>query len=54
MWAVWAVFSELTHALVFSPYIPQEVMATIERFIILLHDRTSACTEIDRRKLFAN
>ena len=58
-WAVWSVFPELTHALLkvsSAPNdIPQEVMATIERFIILLYDRTSTCTEIDtaRRKLFA-
>ena len=58
-WAVWAVFPELTHALLklsSAPNdIPQEVMATIERFIMLLYDRTSTCTEIDtaRRKLFA-
>ena len=58
-WAVWAVFPELTHALLklsSAPnYIPQEIMTTIERFIILLYDRTSTCTEIDtaRRKLFA-
>ena len=58
-WAVWAMFPELTHALLklSSPPndIPQEVMATIERFIILLYDQTSTCTEIDtaRRKLFA-
>ena len=59
VWAVWAVFPELTYALLklsSAPNdIPQEVMATIERFIILLYDRTSTCTEIDttRRKLFA-
>ena len=55
----WAVFPELTHALLKLSSAPndisQEVMATIERFIILLYDRTSTCTEIDtaRRKLFA-
>ena len=59
VWAVWAVFPELTHALLrlsSAPNdIPQEVMATIERFIILLYDRTSTCTEIDtaKRKLFS-
>ena len=41
-WAVWAVFPELTNALLelcSAPHvIPQEVMATIERFIILLYD----------------
>ena len=58
-WAVWAVFPELTHALlkvsVAPTDIPRDVLATIERFIILLYDRTSTCTDIDtaRRKLFA-
>ena len=58
-WAVWAVFPKLTHALLklssAPTEIPQEVMATIERFVILLYDRTSTCTEINtaRRKLFA-
>ena len=58
-WAVWAVFPELTHALLklssAPTEIPQEVMATIERFIILLYYRTSTCREINtaRRKLFA-
>ena len=58
-WVVCAVFPELTHALLklssATNDIPQEVMATIERFIILLYERTSTCTEIDkaRRKLFA-
>ena len=57
-WAVWAVFPELTNALLepcSAPHdIPQEVMAAIERFIILLYDRTSTSTEIDhaRRKWF--
>lgn len=54
----WAVFPELTHALLklssAPDDIPQEVMTTIERFVILFYDRTSTCTEIDqaRRKLF--
>ena len=58
-WAVLAVFPELTNCLLelsSAPhYILQEVMATIESFIILLYDRTSTSTDIDqaRRKLFA-
>ena len=54
----WTVFPELTNApleLRSAPHdIPQDVMAAIERFIILLYDRTSTSTEIDhaRRKLF--
>ena len=56
-WAVWSVFPELTHALVklsSAPHdIPQEVMATPERFAILLYERTSSCTEIDvARRVF--
>ena len=35
--------------------IPNDAMCIIERFVILLYDRTSKCTDIDkaRRKLFA-
>jgi len=35
--------------------IPDDAMRIIERFMILLYDRTSKCTDIDkaRRKLFA-
>ena len=57
--AAWAVFPELTNALLELSSAPhdilQEVMATIERCIILLYDRTSTSTDIDqaRRKLFA-
>ena len=57
-WAVWTVFPELTNALLKVSSAPdnisQDVIATIERFVILLYDRTSQCTEIDtaRRKLF--
>ena len=34
--------------------IPEEVLRTIERFVILLYDRTNPCTDIDtaRKKLF--
>ena len=55
---LWTVFPELTHGLLklssAPDDIPQEVMAMTERFVILLFDRTSPCTEIDtaRRKLF--
>ena len=58
-WAMWAVSTELTNALLeLSPAphdILQEVMATIERFIILHYDRTSTSTDIDqaRRNSFA-
>ena len=58
-WAVWTVLTELTHALLklssAPTEIPQEVMATIEMFVILLYDQTSTCAEINmaRRKLFA-
>ena len=35
--------------------IPEDVMLTIERFVILLYDRTSTCTDINkaRQKIFA-
>jgi len=58
-WAVWTVLPELTEALLLlssAPRdIPDDAMRIIERFVILLYDRTSRCTDIDkaRRKLFA-
>jgi len=64
---LWTVLPELTRALLklsSAPSdIPEEVLHTIERFVILLYDRTSmylfcragGCTDIDKacRKLFA-
>jgi len=58
-WAVWTVLPELTEALLLlssAPRdIPDDAMRIIERFVILLYDRTSRCTDTDkaRRKLFA-
>ena len=58
-WNTWNAFPELTDALLKSTCAPsdilEDVMHTIERFVILLYDRTSTCTDIDkaRRKLFA-
>ena len=58
-WAVWTVLPDLTEALIqlsSAPSgIPNDAMCIIERFVILLYDRTSKCTDIDkaRRKLFA-
>lgn len=58
-WAVWTVLPELTEVLLLlssAPRdIPDDAMRIIERFVILLYDRTSKCTDIDkaRRKLFA-
>ena len=58
-WAAWTVLPELTEALLLlssAPRdIPHDAMRIIERFVILLYDRTSKCTDIDkaRRKLFA-
>ena len=59
VWAVWKVLPELTEVLLMlssAPRdIPDDAMRIIERFGILLYDRTSKCTDIDkaRRKLFA-
>jgi len=53
------ILPELTEALLLlssAPRdIPDDAMRIIERFVILLYDRTSKCTDIDkaRRKLFA-
>ncbi|KAL8586163.1 hypothetical protein ACOMHN_057725 [Nucella lapillus] len=58
-WAVWTVLPELTEALLLlssAPRdIPDDAIRIIERFVILLYDRTSKCTDIDkaRRKIFA-
>ena len=58
-WEIWKVLPELTealHLLSSAPHIiPDSAMRIIERFVILLYDRTSKCTDIDkaRRKLFA-
>ncbi|KAL8576333.1 hypothetical protein ACOMHN_006256 [Nucella lapillus] len=58
-WAVWTVLPELTEALLLlssAPRdIPDDAMRIIERFVILLYDRTSKCTDIDkaRGKIFA-
>ena len=57
-WSTWNVQPELTDALLQLSCAPNEVledvMHAIERFIILLYDRTSQCTDIDkaRRKMF--
>ena len=58
-WNTWSVLPELTGALVklsCAPSdIPEDVMLTVERFVILLYDRTSTCTDINkaRQKVFA-
>lgn len=59
-WAVWTVLPEQTQTLTLlstAPYrVNEDDMHTIERFIILLYDRTCTDTNIDKacRKLFAN
>ena len=58
-WTIWTVLPELTNALLklssASSGITDDVMHTIERFVILLYDRTSTCKEINkaRKKIFA-
>jgi len=58
-WTAWTAFSALTQALVDLSTAPNDVdedaMQTIERFVILLYDRTSTSTDVDkvRYKLFA-
>ena len=58
-WITLNSFPELTEALLslsFTPHsIPEETMKIIERFVILMYDKTSRCTDIDkaRRKMFA-
>jgi hypothetical protein len=56
-WSTWKSLPELTDALLMltngPSEIPDDAMKTIERFVILLYDRTSTYTEVDhaRRKL---
>ena len=58
-WVTWSSFPELTEALLTlsftPPSIPEETMRVVERFVILMYDKTSRCSDIDkaRRKLFA-
>ena len=57
-WTTWNVLPELTDALLILSCAPsdiqEDVMHTIERFVILVYDRTFKSTDIDkaRRKLF--
>ena len=59
-WKILKMLPELTDALLklsCAPSdIPEDAMHIIERFVILLYDRTATCTDIDkaRCKLFAN
>lgn len=57
-WAVWNSLPELTDALLrlacAPTEIPEQSMQTIERFVVLMYDRTSTCTDVNkaRKKLF--
>ena len=56
-WATWNVLSEFTDELLIlanaPTSIPETSLHAVERFVILLYDRTSSATDIDtaRRKL---
>ena len=58
-WSTWNVQPQLTDAMLNLSCAPSnvqdDVMHTIEQYVILLYDRTSTCTDIDkaRRKMFA-
>lgn len=58
-WTIWNSFPDLTAALLELAHAPAEIseqcMHIIERFVILIYDRTSTCTEVNqaRKKLFA-
>ena len=58
-WATWNSLPELTDALLRLPRAPsgisEQIMSVIESFVILLFDRTSTCTDVNkaRKKLFA-
>ena len=51
-WNIWNALPELTEALLKLSYAPsdiqEDVIHTIERFVILMYDRTSTCTDIDK------
>ena len=59
-WTTWNALPQLTEAMLTLSHvlsdIQEDVMHPSERFVILLYDRTSTCTDIDkaRRKLFTN
>lgn len=58
-WAVWDIFPEVTNAFLTLASAPSEIsedtLATLERYIVLLYDRTCTCSEVNlaRKKLFA-
>ncbi len=58
-WAVWNTFPEVTDAFLHLASAPRvissQAMSTIERFVVLLYDRTSTCSNINlaRKKLFS-
>ena len=59
-WETWKVFGEVTNAFLAISNMPvtitDEVMSALERFVILLYDRTSVDTDVDqcRKHLFSN
>ena len=47
-WTTWNVLPQLTHSLSLS-HAPREMQEdVVERFVILMYDTTSKCTDIDR------
>ena len=54
VWITWNSFPQLKEALLSlssTPHsIPEEAMKIIERFFILMYDKTSRCTDIDKAK----
>jgi len=58
-WDVWKVFPELTHTLKALMMLPEDIdeacMGVIERFVVLLYDRTSSLRKVNevRQELFS-
>ncbi|KAG7160296.1 hypothetical protein Hamer_G025085, partial [Homarus americanus] len=58
-WATWNAFPEVTTAFLSLASTPSElpdgVLSTLERFIVVLYDRTSTCCDVNvlRKKLFS-
>ena len=60
-WSVWKIFPEITETLMKITQGPEiineiEVMKVIERFVVLLYDRTSSSWSVNetRRRLFSH
>ena len=53
-WNTWNVLPELNDVLIqlscAPSYIPEDIILTFERFVILLYDQTSTCIDINKAR----